>query len=65
MDGPEASFRGDRQAFIDNLEQTLYASKMISYAQGFVLVQSAAKEYRWKLNMPDVATWAGSHDILL
>jgi 6-phosphogluconate dehydrogenase len=60
LDGPEASFRGDKQAFIDNLEQTLYASKIISYAQGFMLIQSAAKEYRWKLNMPEIALmWRG------
>jgi 6-phosphogluconate dehydrogenase len=60
LDGPEASFHGDKQAFIDNLEQTLYASKIISYAQGFMLIQSAAKEYRWKLNMPEIALmWRG------
>jgi 6-phosphogluconate dehydrogenase len=60
LDGPEASFRGDKQAFIDNLEQTLYASKIISYAQGFMLIQNAAKEYRWKLNMPEIALmWRG------
>lgn len=45
LDGPTPSFSGDRQQFIDNLEQALYASKIISYAQGFMLIQNAAKEY--------------------
>jgi 6-phosphogluconate dehydrogenase len=60
LDGPKASFSGDKHAFIDNLESTLYASKIISYAQGFMLIQSAAKEYKWKLNMPEIALmWRG------
>jgi 6-phosphogluconate dehydrogenase len=60
LHGPKASFAGDKQAFIDNLEQALYASKIISYAQGFMLIQTAAKEYRWKLNMPEIALmWRG------
>lgn len=40
LDGPTPSFSGDRKAFIDNLEQALYASKIISYAQGFMLIQN-------------------------
>lgn len=40
LDGPTPSFSGDKQAFIDNLEQALYASKIISYAQGFMLIQN-------------------------
>ncbi|CAN9372729.1 unnamed protein product, partial [Alternaria alternata] len=60
LDGPTPSFSGDRKAFIDNLEQALYASKIISYAQGFMLIQNAAKEYKWKLNKPEIALmWRG------
>jgi 6-phosphogluconate dehydrogenase len=60
LDGPTPSFSGDKQAFIDNLEQALYASKIISYAQGFMLIQNAAKEYKWKLNKPEIALmWRG------
>ncbi|KAK7187357.1 6-phosphogluconate dehydrogenase [Paraphaeosphaeria sporulosa] len=60
LDGPTPSFSGDRQQFIDNLEQALYASKIISYAQGFMLIQNAAKEYNWKLNKPEIALmWRG------
>lgn len=60
LSGPTPKFEGDKQAFIDNLEQALYASKIISYAQGFMLIQNAAKEYDWKLNKPSIALmWRG------
>ncbi|EFE41176.1 hypothetical protein TRV_04125 [Trichophyton verrucosum HKI 0517] len=60
LKGPEPDFKGDRKEFIDNLEQALYASKIISYAQGFMLIQEAAKIYNWKLNKPSIALmWRG------
>ncbi|EZF22085.1 6-phosphogluconate dehydrogenase, decarboxylating 1 [Trichophyton rubrum D6] len=60
LKGPEPDFKGDRQEFINNLEQALYASKIISYAQGFMLIQEAAKVYEWKLNKPSIALmWRG------
>lgn len=50
----------DKQKFVDDLEQALYASKIISYAQGFMLIREAAKEYGWKLNNPAIALmWRG------
>jgi 6-phosphogluconate dehydrogenase len=50
----------DKQEFIDDLEQALYASKIISYAQGFMLLREAAKEYGWNLNFPSIALmWRG------
>lgn len=39
LGGPKPDFKGNKQEFIDNLEQALYASKIISYAQGFMLIQ--------------------------
>jgi 6-phosphogluconate dehydrogenase len=42
LGGPTPKFEGDKQAFIDNLEQALYASKIISYAQGFMLIQNVS-----------------------
>lgn len=42
LDGPTPNFTGNKQEFIDNLEQALYASKIISYAQGFMLIQNAS-----------------------
>ncbi|PVG04669.1 putative 6-phosphogluconate dehydrogenase [Serendipita vermifera] len=53
-------FRGDKQQFIDDLEQALYASKIISYTQGFILFREAAKEYKWHLNFAGIARmWRG------
>lgn len=53
-------FEGDKQQFIKDLEQALYASKIVSYAQGFMLMREAAKEYNWKLNNPSIALmWRG------
>ncbi|KAJ6445798.1 transcription initiation factor iif [Purpureocillium lavendulum] len=53
-------FSGDKTQFLEDLEQALYASKIISYAQGFMLMQEAAREYKWKLNKPSIALmWRG------
>ncbi|CAH02996.1 phosphogluconate dehydrogenase (decarboxylating) GND1 [Kluyveromyces lactis] len=50
----------ERQQFVDDLEQALYASKIISYAQGFMLIREAGKTYGWKLNNPAIALmWRG------
>src|SRR6201994_2602540 len=60
LSGPTPKFEGDREEFLANLEQALYASKIISYAQGFMLIQDAAKTYKWKLNKPEIALmWRG------
>ena len=53
-------FRGDKQQFIDDLEQALYASKIISYTQGFLLMRETAKEMKWNLNYAGIARmWRG------
>lgn len=44
---PKEPFRGDKQLFIDDLEQALYASKIISYTQGFMLMRETAKEVNY------------------
>lgn len=49
------NFSGDRKAFIQDLEQALYASKIISYTQGFMLMRSAAVENKWNLNFGSIA----------
>jgi len=61
LSGPAIeNFTGDKQQFIDDLEQALYASKMISYAQGFMLMRQAAVEYGWNLNYAGIALmWRG------
>ena len=55
LTGPEAAFTGDRDAFIDDLEQAVYAAKIISYAQGYMLMRDAAHTYNWNLNYGGVA----------
>ncbi|KAE8221230.1 hypothetical protein CF319_g5377 [Tilletia indica] len=53
-------FEGDKKLFIKDLEQALYASKIVSYAQGFMLMREAAKENNWSLNNPAIALmWRG------
>ncbi|MCA9939644.1 MAG: decarboxylating NADP(+)-dependent phosphogluconate dehydrogenase [Anaerolineales bacterium] len=53
--GPQTSFSGQRQAFIDDLGAALYAAKIVSYTQGYMLMRAAAKEYGWNLNYGGVA----------
>lgn len=60
LKGPLPEFRGDRQKFIDDLRDALYASKIVSYAQGYSLMKAAAEEYNWKLNYGGIALmWRG------
>ena len=59
VEGIESPIK-DKEQFINDLEQALYASKIISYTQGFMLIREAAKEYGWKLNNPAIALmWRG------
>ena len=50
LSGPQPRINGDPNTFIRDLEQALYASKIISYTQGYMLFRAAAKEYGWNLN---------------
>ncbi len=60
LKGDEPPFTGDRQAFIQAIRQALYASKLISYAQGFMLMRQAALDYKWPLNYGSIALmWRG------
>lgn len=50
----------DRKQFIDDIRKALYASKIVSYAQGFNLLKNAAAEYKWDLNYGEIAMiWRG------
>ncbi|MFA6815464.1 MAG: decarboxylating NADP(+)-dependent phosphogluconate dehydrogenase [Lentisphaeria bacterium] len=54
------AFTGDKKQFLDDLSKALYASKIISYAQGYQLMMAAAKEYGWNLNYGGIALmWRG------
>lgn len=63
LKGPEHTFEGDdaaKAAFVDKIRQALYASKIVSYTQGYMLLREAAKEYKWKLNNGGIALmWRG------
>ena len=60
LSGPEVQFDGDKAAFLKDLHDALYASKIISYTQGYMLMQEAAKEYGWNLNLGGIALiWRG------
>ncbi len=60
LKGPKTIFKGDRKAFIEDLRKALYASKIVSYAQGYTLMRAAAEEYHWNLNYGGVALmWRG------
>ncbi len=50
----------DAASFVDDIRSALYASKIVSYAQGFQLMRSAAKEYGWALDYGAIAMmWRG------
>ncbi|QDT69180.1 6-phosphogluconate dehydrogenase, NADP(+)-dependent, decarboxylating [Planctomycetes bacterium MalM25] len=60
LKGPASAYDGDKKEFIEAIRQALYASKIVSYAQGFVQLQAAAAEHDWPLNYGDCAMlWRG------
>jgi 6-phosphogluconate dehydrogenase len=60
LKGPGKAFDGDKASFIDDLKQALYASKIVSYAQGYQLMRAAAAEQGWNLNYGGIALmWRG------
>ena len=60
LQGPKAKFTGDKKQFIEDVRRALFCSKMISYAQGYMLLRAAEKENGWKLNMGGIALmWRG------
>jgi 6-phosphogluconate dehydrogenase len=60
LTGPTPSFDGDKKAFLNDIRDALYASKIVSYAQGYQLMREAAKEYDWDLNYGGIALmWRG------
>jgi 6-phosphogluconate dehydrogenase len=60
LTGPSGVHSGDRVEFIEQIRQALYASKICSYAQGYVQLQAAAKEHDWPLEFGPIAMlWRG------
>jgi len=57
---PDYTFTGDREEYLNALRDALYASKIISYAQGFMLMSEAAKQNGWDLHFGEIALmWRG------
>jgi 6-phosphogluconate dehydrogenase len=53
-------FEGDREVFVELVRQALYASKIVSYAQGYEMMRSAAERFGWNLNYGGIALmWRG------
>ncbi len=60
LSGPSINFTGDKAKALDDIHDALYASKMVSYAQGYTLLADAAKEFNWNLNYGAIALmWRG------
>ena len=60
LSGPNINFTGDKAKALDEIHDALYASKMVSYAQGYTLLSDAAKEFDWNLNYGAIALmWRG------
>ena len=60
LTGPKRTSPSDRAAFIEDVRRALYCSKMISYAQGYMLLREAAKDQKWNLNFGGIALmWRG------
>ncbi|MBP5759774.1 MAG: decarboxylating NADP(+)-dependent phosphogluconate dehydrogenase [Verrucomicrobia bacterium] len=60
LKGPRPAISTNRDKFIAEIRSALYASKIVSYAQGYMLMREAAEEYGWKLNYGNIALmWRG------
>ncbi|WP_342551970.1 NADP-dependent phosphogluconate dehydrogenase [Paenibacillus sp. FSL R7-0652] len=56
LNGPKAeTFSGDKKAFIESVRKALFASKIVSYAQGFAQMRAASDEYGWDLKYGNIA----------
>src|SRR4051812_19766996 len=60
LKGPKPLIKGDHKKLVEDIRLALYASKIISYAQGYMLMRAAAQEQKWKLNYGGIALmWRG------
>jgi 6-phosphogluconate dehydrogenase len=60
LNGPKPKYEGDKKEFINDIKNALYASKIVSYAQGYTLMRAAANTYGWNLNYGEIALmWRG------
>ena len=60
LKGPKPLIKTDKVKFVEDIRRALYASKIVSYAQGYMLMRAAAKEHKWNLNYGGIALmWRG------
>ncbi len=60
LKGPRPKFEGSKEEFVEDIRKALLASKIVSYAQGYMLMREAAREYNWNLNYGGIAlVWRG------
>ncbi|MCX6914392.1 MAG: decarboxylating NADP(+)-dependent phosphogluconate dehydrogenase [Verrucomicrobia bacterium] len=60
LKGPKPMIKGDQKTLIEDIRRALYASKIVSYTQGYMLMRAAAKEHKWNLNYGGIALmWRG------
>ncbi len=60
LKGPRPKISTDRAKFVEDIRRALYASKIVSYTQGYMLMRAAAEQYNWKLNYGGIALmWRG------
>ena len=55
LKGPRGKFRKETRPFVENIHRALLAAKIVSYAQGFMLMREAAREYHWRLDFGGIA----------
>ena len=55
LNGPKASFDGDKKDFLEKIRKALYMSKICSYAQGFAQMRKASEDNEWNLKLGDLA----------
>jgi len=56
LKGPRPKISMDRAKFVEDIRRALYASKIVSYAQGYMLMRTAAQTYKWNLNYGAIAS---------
>lgn len=60
LSGPEIEFAGDKDKFVEMVHDALYASEILAYAQGLSLLTEASKQYKFNLNIGNIAKiWRG------
>jgi 6-phosphogluconate dehydrogenase len=60
LKGPKPIIKGDHKKLVEDIRLALYASKIVSYAQGYMLMRAAAQEQKWNLNYGGIALmWRG------